>query len=137
MHVKLIKANKCLFILRSLRKEGYSQVELDHLFSSIVLPSITYGLPVYGASEAELTAMQCFLDGCYKRKYTSKSFSIKHLLKKQGGGSSPKTLYNDVKCTRADSQGYNNGYFRDKQTRTFRVTKGGPFYSPLTHWHLP
>ena len=84
MHVKLIKANKCLFILRSLRKEGYSQAELDHLFSSIVLPSITYGLPVYaGASEAELTAMQCFLDRCYKRKYTSKSFSIKHLLQKQ------------------------------------------------------
>ena len=52
-------------------------------------------------------------------------------------GSSPKTLYNDVKCTRADSQGYNNEYFRDKQTRTFRVTKGGPFYSPLTHWHRP
>ena len=48
-----------------------------------MLPSITYGLPVYGASEAELTAMQCFLDRCYKRKYTSKSFSIKHLLKKQ------------------------------------------------------
>ena len=71
------------FVLRSLRKEGYSQAELDHLFSSIVLPSITYGLPVYGASEAELTAMQCFLDRCYKRKYTSKSFSIKHLLEKQ------------------------------------------------------
>ena len=83
VHVKLIKANKCLFILRSLRKEGYSQAELDHLFSSIVLPSITYELPVYGASEAELTAMQCFLDRCCKRKYTSKSFSIKHLLEKQ------------------------------------------------------
>ena len=27
--------------------------------------------------------MQCFLDRCYKRKYTSKSFSIKHLLEKQ------------------------------------------------------
>ena len=83
MHVKLIKANKCLFILRSLRKEGYSQAELDHLFSSIVLPSITYGLAVYDASEAELTAMQCFLDRCDKRKYTSKSFSIKNLLEKQ------------------------------------------------------
>ena len=78
-----MKANKCLFILRSLRKEGYSQAELDHLFSSIVLPSITYGLPVYGASEAELTAMQCFLDRCYIRKYTSTFFSIKHLLEKQ------------------------------------------------------
>ena len=27
--------------------------------------------------------MQCFLDRFYKRKYTSKSFSIKHLLEKQ------------------------------------------------------
>ena len=53
-----------------------------HQFSSIVLPSITYGLPVYGASEAELTATQCFLDRCYKRKYTSKSFSIKNRLEK-------------------------------------------------------
>ena len=83
VHVKLIKANNCSVILRSLLKEDYSQAEFDHLFSSIVLPIITYGLPVYGASEAELTAMQFFLDRCYKRKYTSKSFSIKHLLEKQ------------------------------------------------------
>ena len=61
VHVKLIKANKCLFILRSLRKEGYSQAELDHLFSSIVLPGITYGLPVYGFSEAELTYKHIYI----------------------------------------------------------------------------
>ena len=42
-----------------------------------MLPRITYVLPVYGASEAELTAMQCFLDRCYKRKYTL--FSIADL----------------------------------------------------------
>ena len=83
VRVKLVKANKCLFILRSVRKEGYSQAELDHLFSSIVLPSITYGLLVYGVSETELTAMQCFLDRCYRRKYTSNFFSIKYLLEKQ------------------------------------------------------
>ena len=53
------------------------------MFSSIVLPSITYGLPVYGASEVGLTAIQCLLDRRYKRKYTSKSFSIKNLLDKQ------------------------------------------------------
>ena len=41
---KLIKANRCLFILRSLRKEGLQQEELDHLFNSIVLPNFTYGL---------------------------------------------------------------------------------------------
>ena len=46
---KLREANKCLHILRSLRKDGYTQVEIDHLFKAIVLPKITYALPVYGA----------------------------------------------------------------------------------------
>ena len=46
---KLREANKCLYILRSLRKDGYTQVEIDHLFKAIVLPKITYALPVYGA----------------------------------------------------------------------------------------
>ena len=47
VRAKLIKANKCLFVLKSLRKEGFSQGEVDHLFSALVLPNFTYGLPVY------------------------------------------------------------------------------------------
>ena len=39
---KLRQANKCLYILRSLRKDGYTQVEIDHLFKVIVLPKITH-----------------------------------------------------------------------------------------------
>ena len=39
---KLQEANKCLYILRSLRKDGYTQVEIDHVFKAIVLPKITY-----------------------------------------------------------------------------------------------
>ena len=35
---KLIKANKCLFILRSLRKEGYTQAELDIYVSKSSYP---------------------------------------------------------------------------------------------------
>ena len=49
VRAKLIKATKCLFVLRSLQKEGFSQGEVDHLFSALVLPNFTYGLPVYGA----------------------------------------------------------------------------------------
>lgn len=41
---KLYKANKCLYVVRCLRKEVCSQAEVDHLFSSIVLPNITYAL---------------------------------------------------------------------------------------------
>ena len=38
---KVIKANKSLFILGSLRKEGMSQEEVDHLFNAIVLPNFS------------------------------------------------------------------------------------------------
>ena len=47
---KLLEANKCLFVLRSLRKEGYCQADIDHLFIAIVLPKISYGLSVFAAS---------------------------------------------------------------------------------------
>ena len=49
---KLVKANKCLYVLRSLRKEGYKQAEMDFLFDTLVLPNFTYALSVYGASES-------------------------------------------------------------------------------------
>ena len=62
---KLCKANKCLHVLRVCRKERYSQTEIDYLFYSIVLPNITYGLSVYGASDAEINVLQQFLDRCY------------------------------------------------------------------------
>ena len=57
---KLRKANKCLYILRLLRKDGYAQVEIDHLFKAIVLPKITYALPVYGASQVDVNSIQAF-----------------------------------------------------------------------------
>ena len=78
VHVKnkLIKANKSLHILRTLRKEGYNQSEIDLLFNTIVLPNINYALSVYAASESDLTPVQCFLDRCFKRKYTSKPVSV-------------------------------------------------------------
>ena len=78
----MIKANKCLFVLRSLRKEGFSQGEEDHLFSALVLPNFTYGLPVYGAVGSDLTVIQNFLERCFKRKYTSKGMDIRELLEK-------------------------------------------------------
>ena len=44
VHVKnkLIKANKFLHILRTLRKEEYNQSEIDLLVITIVLPNINY-----------------------------------------------------------------------------------------------
>ena len=55
---KLRKAKKCLHMLRVYRKERYSQIEIDSLFYSIVLPNITYGLSVYGASDAEINVLK-------------------------------------------------------------------------------
>ena len=84
LHVKakFHEANKCLFVIRSLRKEGYTQDEIDHLFNSIVMPKLLYGLLVYGASVSDLTVIQRFLKRCYKRRYTSVNYKIYELLEK-------------------------------------------------------
>ena len=78
----IFEANKCLFVIRSLRKEGYTQDEIDHLFNSIVIPKLLYGLSVYAASVSELTVIQRFLKRCYKRRYTSVNYNIYELLEK-------------------------------------------------------
>ena len=68
VRAKLIKANMCLFVLRSLRKVGFSQGEVDHLFRALILPNFTYDLPVYGAVDSDLTVIQNFLDRCFKKR---------------------------------------------------------------------
>ena len=82
MRVKVIKVNESLFVLGSLRKEGMSQEEVDHLFNAIVLPNFSYAPSVYGASDSNLSVIQNFLDRCMKRKYTSKNVNIRDLLEK-------------------------------------------------------
>ena len=97
MRAKVIKANKSLFVLGSLRKEGMSQEEVDHLFNAIVLPNFSFTLPVYGTSDSDLSVIQNFLDWCMKRKFMSKNVNIRDLLEK-----ADKTLYkkrsNDPEC---------------------------------------
>ena len=44
---------------------------------------MTYALSAYGASDAELTIAQQFLDRCFKRSYISKKLEIGELLKLQ------------------------------------------------------
>ena len=78
-----MKANKCLYILRTLRKEQYNQTEIDNFFRSLVLPNIIYVLSIYGASESDLRVVQRFLDGCYKRNYISFPIRVHELLQKQ------------------------------------------------------
>ena len=57
-------------VIRSLKKEGYCQNDIDHLFNVIVLTKVTfYGLSAYAASKSELTTVQKFVCLCYKRKY--------------------------------------------------------------------
>ena len=73
--VKLQEANKCLYVIRCLRKEGYQQPDVDYVFRSIVLPKLTYG-PVYASSIPELTTVQNFLQHCFKRKYISYQIDI-------------------------------------------------------------
>ena len=38
MRERIVKANKCLHVKRTLRQVGYNQEELDYLFQLIVMP---------------------------------------------------------------------------------------------------
>ena len=69
-------------MIRCLRKEGYQQPDIDYFFRSIVLTKLTYGLPIYASSTPDLTAVQNFLQRCYKRKYISYQINIYDVLEK-------------------------------------------------------
>lgn len=62
---------KCLYVLRCLRKEGYKQVQIDFLFDSLVLPR--FHICPYGASDSDLTPLQCFFRSLEKEFYYKKS----------------------------------------------------------------
>ena len=49
----------------------------------MALFSLTYGLPIYGASDAEINVLQQFLDRCYKLHFKSMQLNISSLLQKQ------------------------------------------------------
>ena len=58
-------------------------MEIDrHIFQSLVLPKISYGVPVYAASVPELDTVQQFLRRCYKRRFISYAKDIYDLLQK-------------------------------------------------------
>ena len=81
---KLCKANKCLHVLRVCKKSATARFDwFDCLFYSIVLLNITYGLSVYGASDAEINVLQQFLDRCYKLRFIFTQLNIRSLLQKQ------------------------------------------------------
>lgn len=62
---------KCLYVLRCLRKEGYKQVQIDFLFDSLVLPR--FHICPYGASDSDLTPLQCFFRSLETEFYYKKS----------------------------------------------------------------
>ena len=74
--VNLQEANKCLYAIRCLRKEGYQQPDVYYVFRSIVLPKLTYGLPIYASSIPELITVQNFLQCRFKHKYSSYQIDI-------------------------------------------------------------
>ena len=79
---KLMEANRCLFVLRTLCQEGYIKPDIDSLFAAIVLPKIAYGLSVYVASPPDLNTVQKFLTRCYKHNYISHPVNVSELVEK-------------------------------------------------------
>ena len=80
---KLAEADKCLNVIRFLRKEGSSQLDVHYFFKTMVLPSVTYSLVVCGASEPEIATVQDFLERRQKKRYISVRLNVRALLEKQ------------------------------------------------------
>ena len=79
-----------------LRKELFSQKEIDHLFKTLVLPILTYGLAVYGASDSDLNVIQRFLDRCRKRHFTSQTVGIFNLLEQKDKSAFKRAINNHM-----------------------------------------
>ena len=127
-----MKANKCLFILRSLSKEGYTQAEIDYLFQSLVTLNLTYGLSVYGAVNAQLSTVQCFLDECHKRRYICKAFNIYDLLEIQDRKIFDKVLKHEEKHSlrnRKPKLKARECNLRHKSSHRPKINKGRSDYS--------
>ena len=92
VRAKAIKANKSLFVLGSLRKEGMSQEEVDHLFNAIVLPNFSYALPVYGASDSDLSVIQNFFRPVYEKKVYIQECKYQEFAREGGQDTLPKKI---------------------------------------------
>ncbi|CAH3150518.1 unnamed protein product, partial [Porites lobata] len=68
-----------LHVLRTLRKEHYSQAEIDQLFISAVLPNFSYALSVYRGIGVRS------YERYHERRFISFPVFIKNLLNKQDG----------------------------------------------------
>ena len=88
---KLCETNKCLFVIKGLRKEGHGQKDVDLLFKSIVLSKLTYGLSIYGTSKADLVVMDFLLKRCHKNRYISDKLGIYDLFEQ-----SDRKLYDKI-----------------------------------------
>ena len=96
VRLKITKANKCLHILRTLQKVLFSQKEIDHLFKTLVLPILTYGLAVYDASDSDLNVIQRFLDRCHKHHFIPLPVSIINLLEQQDKSAFKRAINNHM-----------------------------------------
>lgn len=69
--VMLTKANSRFQILRICKYNGYNPLELDHLFKSLILSVITYGIQVWGAANhTYITQVDKLLKRAYKSGFS-------------------------------------------------------------------
>ena len=71
---------------------------IDHLFQSLVLPKISYGLPVYASSVSELNIVQEFLRRCLKRRFISYTIDIYYFLEKKKKKKRDKSISKKISC---------------------------------------
>ena len=67
-------------------------MEIEHLFQSLVLPKVSYGLPLYVASVPELNTVQQLLRRSHKRRFICYAIDNDLVEKTDQTGQSPRRL---------------------------------------------
>jgi hypothetical protein len=72
----ITELRKLLYILRDLKLNAVPQEDIQHVFESLIISRVRYGLSIYGSDDYTLKKINVFLEKCFNRKFCSKRYNV-------------------------------------------------------------
>jgi hypothetical protein len=82
-HRLLSEFRSSLFLLKDLKINGFSTNDIHHVFESLVISRVRYGLSIFGSDSTSLKDIDKFLQKCYEKGYSKTKFDIMELLQEE------------------------------------------------------
>ena len=81
----LLKASSRMYILRICKHYGYSSLELNQLFNSLIMPIFLYGIEVWGGAHQTkyINRIDSFLKRAHKFGFITESNSFQDVIRKR------------------------------------------------------